>query len=94
MTIASLATTGRRLVLRALQDIRDAGASATPSRSSIRAKVRDVEVWLARARSPSSGRVPTPSRRPSAAASAAIARRGALRESAYQLGGRNPRPPT
>ena len=82
MTIASLATTGRHLVLWAMQYLRDERRLGDALDILDRAKFRDVEVWLAR------GALAELRTRPNAIAaaerkaSAAIERRGARRESA------------
>ena len=81
-TIASLAATARRLVLWALQYLRYERGLGDTLVILDRAKVRDVEVWLAR------GALAELRTRPDAIAaaereaSAAIERRGALRDSA------------
>ncbi len=85
MAVAGLATTGRRLVLWALQYLRDERALADTLDIVDRAKFRDVEVWLAR------GALADLRTRPDAIAaaereaSAAVERRGALRESSRPL---------
>ena len=82
MTMASLATTGRRLVIWALQYVRHERGLADALDILDRAKFRDVEVWLAR------GALAELRTRPDAVAaaerkaSAAMERKGALRESA------------
>ena len=85
MTIASLAATGRHLVLWALQYVRDEWRLGDALDILDRAKFRDVDVWLAR------GALAELRTRPGAIAaaerkaSAAIERRGAQRESATNI---------
>lgn len=81
-TIVSLATTGRRLVLWALQYLRFERGLRDTLDILDRAKVQDVEVWLAGGALAELRAGPDAIAAAEHEASAAIERRGALRESA------------